>query len=359
VKMYQPTEGERYSASIAPGRQVTLAFRGSGFVQYLHQVKVGGQSRSLEPGDVIPQGTVLARLRQEDYGHQLRQAQAQAESARQNQQAAQAQLVQSQAAQIKAQADFLRAKTLFETQSLTRPDFDAAKAQFDSTEAQVRATRSQLEASTAQVAAAEAAAAAANLSLHDTALVAPFGAAVVQRSVELGMLVAPGTSAYTLADVSWVKATFGIPDNVAVHLKPGTSVAISVEALPGRNFTGNVTAIAAVSDSETRLFQTEVTLFNNDRVLRPGMIASLSLGQAAPAPEVPVVPLSSVIRDAKGGSGFAVMVVDGKMARTRSIVLGTTYGDLMAVTSGLNPGDKVIRTGATLVADGETVEVIP
>ena len=359
VKMYQPKEGERYSASIAPGRQVNLAFRGSGFVQYLHQANVGGHSRSLEPGDIIPQGTVLARLRQEDYGHQLRQAQAQAEEARQNQQAAQAQLAQAQAGQIKAQADFSRAKTLFDSQSMTRPDFDAAKAQFDSTDAQVRAARSQLEASTAQIRAADATMAGANLSLRDTALVAPFGAAVVLRNVELGMLVAPGTSAYTLADVSWVKATFGIPDSVAVHLNPGTNVAISVEALPGRNFTGNVTAIAAVSDSETRLFQTEVTLSNNDRALRPGMIASLSLGQAAPAPEVPVVPLSSVIRDAKGGSGFAVMVVDGKMARTRSIVLGPTYGDLMAVTNGVNPGDKVIRTGATLVADGETVEVIP
>src|SRR6185436_7226137 len=230
VKMYQPKEGDRYSASIAPGRQVTLAFRGSGFVQYLHQVKASGHSRSLEPGDIIPQGTVLARLRQEDYGHQLRQAQAQAEAARQNQQAAQAQLAQAQAGQIKAQADL--------------------------TDAQVRAARSQLEASTAQIHAADATMAGANLSLRDTALVAPFGAAVVQRNVELGMLVAPGTSAYTLADVSWVKATFGIPDSVAVHLRTGTRVAISVEALPGRTFTGNVTAIAAVSDSETRLFQT-------------------------------------------------------------------------------------------------------
>src|SRR5262245_60464670 len=176
VKMYQPKAGERYSASIAPGRQVTLAFRGSGFVQYLHQVKAGGHGRSLEPGDIVPQGTVLARLRQEDYSHQFRQAQAQAEAARQNQQAAQAQLAQGQAGEIKAQADFNRAKTLFDSQSLTRPDFDAAKAQFDSAEAQVRAARSQLEASTAQIWAAEAAMAGANLSLRDTALVAPFGA---------------------------------------------------------------------------------------------------------------------------------------------------------------------------------------
>lgn len=359
VKMYQPKEGERYSASIAPGRQVTLSFRGSGFVQYLHQVKVGGRGRSLEPGDIVSQGTVLARLRQEDYGHQFRQAQAQAEAARQNQQSAQAQLAQGQASQTKAQADFSRAQTLFDSQSLTRPDFDAAKAQFDSAEAQVRAARSQLEAYTAQAWAAEAAMAGANLSLRDTALVAPFGAAVVQRNVELGMLVAPGAAAYTLADVSWVKATFGVPDSVAVHLKPGTNVALSVEALPGRTFTGNVTAIAAVSDSETRLFQTEVTLSNQDRALRPGMIASLSLGQAAPAPAVPVVPLGAVIRDTKSSSGFAVMVVDGKMARTRSILLGPTYGDLVAVTNGLKPEEQVIRTGATLVTDGEKVEVLP
>jgi multidrug efflux pump subunit AcrA (membrane-fusion protein) len=40
-------------------------------------------------------------------------------------------------------------------------------------------------------------------------------------------------------------------------------------------------------------------------------------------------------------------------------VLGPTYGDRLAVTSGLKPGEHVIRSGATLVADGETVEVLP
>jgi multidrug efflux pump subunit AcrA (membrane-fusion protein) len=331
----------------------------SGPIQEVHQTQTGGQVRALEPGDLVSEGTVLARLRQEDYDLQVRQAKGQLDAARENRGAAQAQLAQAQAGQAKAQADFTRARTLFESQSLTRPDFDAAKAQSDSAEAQVNAARSTLEAAGAQVQAAEAALAAANLAQRDTALIAPFAAAVVQRNVEVGMLAAAGMQAYTLADVSWVKATFGVPDSVAVQLKPGTSVAIAVEALPGRTFHGRVIAVAAVADRETRLFQTEVMLPNNERLLKPGMIASLSMGQAAPLPPVPVVPLSAVIRDPKRGSGFAVMVIEGKQARTRPIVLGPAYGDLLAVTSGLKPGEEVIRAGATQVVDGETVEVIP
>lgn len=146
---------------------------------------------------------------------------------------------------------------------------------------------------------------------------------------------------------------------MAVRIKPGLGVTITVEALPGRTFKGNVTAVAAVADSETRLFQTEVALSNSERLLKPGMIASLSLGLDAPAPSVPVVPLGAVVRDRKGGSGFAVMVVEGNRAHTRSVVLGPTYRDLLAVTSGIKQGEQVISSGATLVAEGETVEVIP
>ena len=359
VKMHQPKAGERYSASIAPGRQVNLSFRVSGFVQQLYQLPAVHHYRALEPGDMIPQGAVLARLRQEDYTVQTQQAKSQLEAARKNEEAARAQLAQATATQAKAQFDFTRAKSLFESQSLTRPDFDSAKAQFDSSDAQVTAARAQIEAATAQARAAEATLASASLAQRDTALIAPFAAAVVQRSVELGMLVAPGAQAYRLADVSWVKASFGIPDSVAVHLKRNTKVSLSVEALPGKTFQGDITSIATVADSEARLFQTEVALPNPDGLLRPGMIASLSLGQTAPTPAVPVVPLSAVVRDRKNAAGFAVMVVDGKIAHSRSVVLGPTYGDLLAVTSGLKPGEHIISSGATMVADGEVLEVIP
>jgi hypothetical protein len=89
------------------------------------------------------------------------------------------------------------------------------------------------------------------------------------------------------------------------------------------------------------------------------MIASLRLGDTVAAPAVPVIPLSAVIRDHENPSAFAVMVVENRVARVRAVGLGSSFGDVLAVTSGLKPGELVVRAGATLVSNGETVEVIP
>jgi RND family efflux transporter MFP subunit len=189
--------------------------------------------------------------------------------------------------------------------------------------------------------------------------VAPFNATVVQRNVEVGTLAGPSVIAYSLADIGAVKAAFGVPDTVVVTLRPGRNISISVEALPGREFRGIVSSVASVADSETRLFQVEVTIPNGEMLLKPGMIASLALTDARPQAPVPVIPIAAVVRDRSNPSDFSVMVVEGKIAKARRIALGSTYGDVLAVTNGLKPGELVIRAGGTMVSDGEPVEVVP
>jgi RND family efflux transporter MFP subunit len=355
VDLYHPKGGGRYSASIMPGRQVSLAFRVSGLVTDIHHIG----PRGLEPGDIVPAGTVLAHVREEDYRNTTAQAQSQLEGAHEAQKSAWAQLAQAEASHAKAEADFIRAKTLIESHSLTRPDFDAAKAQFDVTGAQVDAARAQIESAAAQIRTAEAGTATARLNQEDTALVAPFTASVVQRNVEMGMVAGPSLVAYTLADLNTVKAAFGVPDTIAVQLRPGKSIAITVEALPGREFHGTVTAVAAVADADTRLFQVEIGLPNPSLALKPGMIASLTLTDSGTAPAaVPVVPVGAVVRDHDNPADFMVMVVENKMAKARKVSLGPTFGDILAV-SGVRPGELVIRAGASMVANGQIVEVIP
>ncbi len=355
VDMYQPESGARYSASILPGRQVSLSFRVSGFVTGIQRAG----NRGLEPGDIVRAGTVLARLRAEDYQHSSAQAQSQLEAAKENQKTAAAQLAQARASYVKADADFKRARTLFDSQSLTRPDFDAARAQVDGAEAQVNAATANLDATAAQIRNAEASMATARLAQSDTALIAPFTASVVQRNIEVGMLASPSVIAYTLAEIDTVKAAFAVPDTTVVQMRPGQKIAISVEALPARNFGGTVTAIASVADSSTRLFQIEVTIANPEMLLKPGMIASLTLMDARTLPAIPVIPLAAVVRDRANPSDFSVMVVEGKIAKARRVALGPTFGELLAVSSGLKPGELVIRAGGTMVNDGEAVEVIP
>jgi multidrug efflux system membrane fusion protein len=354
VNLYQPANGTRYSATLLPGKQVSLAFRVSGFVTSIH--KVGG--RGLEAGDIVSAGTVLAHVRAEDYDHSAAQAQSQLDAAKETQRSAAAQLAQTRASHGKAESDFNRARILFEQQSITRPDFDAARAQLDVAAAQVDAARAQLEGAAAQIRNAEASCATARLAQTDTALAAPFTGAVMQRNVEVGMLAGPSLAAYSLADIATVKAAFGVPDTVVVRMRAGRILSLTAEALPGEEFKGTVTSIAPVADSETRLFQVEVTIPNRGMVLKPGMIASLSLQDAPSVPAVPVIPLAAVMRDRSDPSGFSVMVVEGKVARLRRIALGSTFGEVLAVRTGLKPGELVVRAGATMVSDGEPVEII-
>ncbi len=359
VETYMPALGQPYSASILPNRQVNLAFRVNGFVESIYQVQgADGRSHTVDIGDVVKQGTALARIREKDYQLQVSQAGGQAKQASETEQAARAQLVQAQAAATKAGQDFERADALFKKTSLTKSDYDGAKANYDSTRAQVEAAQSQVQASAGASSTAQAALGTATLGLHDTVLTAPFTGAVVQRSVETGTLTGPSTVAFVLADISSVKAAFGVSDILVAHLKTGSRLSVYAEAFPNHQFEGFVSAVAAVADSSTRSFQIEVTIPNQRAMLKPGMIVSLDVGGRSNAEPVTVAPLDAIVRYANGSPQFAVMVVEGGVARRRPVTLGRTFGDRIAIT-GVSPGSEVVSSGATFLNDSDAVKVIP
>jgi multidrug efflux system membrane fusion protein len=331
----------------------------SGFVESIQQVRgVDGRLRSIDIGDVVSRGTVLAEVRTKDYQLQVSQIQGQVTQAREGEQAARAQLAQAEAAAAKAQQDFDRADALFKKTSLTKSDYDAAKANLDATQAQVEAARAQVKASAGSVDAAQSALGTANLGLNDTSLAAPFSGVIVQRSVDVGMLAGPGVPAFVLADISSVKAAIAVPDIAVTHLRKGSKIAIYAEPFPGRKFNGFVSAIAAAADSSTRSFQVEVTVPNDRALLRPGMVVSLALTGAPPSQPVMVVPLASIVRAGPASSQFAVVVVADGKARRVPVTLGNTYGDRIAI-QGVDAGQMVVSSGASFVTDGEAVKVLP
>jgi multidrug efflux system membrane fusion protein len=93
------------------------------------------------------------------------------------------------------------------------------------------------------------------------------------------------------------------------------------------------------------------------------MIAAVELKSAGSHAAIPLLPLTAFVPAAKNKQQFAVMVVDGAgkntRARIRDVVLGDVVGNRVAVTQGLNRGEEVITTGATMVIDGERIEVMP
>jgi len=145
-------------------------------------------------------------------------------------------------------------------------------------------------------------------------------------------------------------------------LKIGMPLALTTEALP-EPFTGHVTSIASAADPRSRVFDVEVTFPNPGLRLKPGMIVSIKMANTHPAEEVPVVPMGSIVRSKNNPDGYAVFVVDdegGKsVSRSRDITLGGALNNAVVVTAGLHPGERVITSGATLVSDGETVQIVP
>ncbi len=361
VQTYESANEIRYSASIVPDTQVDLAFKSGGYVDSIRQVKgADGRMRNLQQGDPVAPGMVLATVRQDDYTVKVEQAKKQLEQVKWSLESARSQLARAEAASTQSQLDFTRAQNLFESQSLTKPDYDAAKARRDADQASVASAKSQIAAVQAQVGVAEETLKTAEISRADATLKSPIDGVLLKRAVEIGSLAGLGTVGFVLANTASVKAVFGVPDTMIQRVKLGTAQDISAEGVPRLN--GRITAISPSADPKSRTFSVEVTIPNSRGLLKPGMIATLILEQGRQVAPVPVIPLGAVIRPPENREGYAVFVVEEKagksLARMRNVELGEAYGNLIAVKAGLNPADRIITTGATLVKDGWEVKVI-
>jgi RND family efflux transporter MFP subunit len=335
-----PQPGVRYSASIEPFEQVALSFKASGYVDdVLRRSGADGKLRTAQPGDRVTRGTVLARVRETEYRERVTQGKAK--------------LAEGEASLIKARLDLERAKTLFAADSLTKPDLDAAQASFDASEARMAAARADIELALS--------------ALRDCALVSPASGIILERRIEAGSLAAAGTVGFVLGDLGSVKARFGIPDGMIQSVRLGDVMDVTVEAGTATTFAGRVTAIAPTADPQSRVFDVEVTIPNQDGQLRPGMIGTVAVGLPAGSVHAserrpPTVPLTAVVRSQAGAGQFAVLVVERRnaidVAKLRRVELGEVMGNDIAVVKGLNPGEQVVVSGATLLVDGEAVRVL-
>ena len=333
VTLYAPSEDLRYSASVLPFAEATLSFKSAGYVTEIKQVMgADGRRRDIGSGDYVSRGTVLAQIRHQDLKNNLDQATAT--------------LSLAQAQYVEATKDYERAKTLYASESLTKPDFDRAQAKFDSTLAAVDQAKANLRQ--------------AQLALQDADLTAPFSGYILSRNIELGNLAAPGTPAFAIADTSAVKIGFGVPEYAVRRLRLGQQFSIHLQDDP-KEYNGRVTSIAASADEKNRVFAVEVTVPNPKASLKPGMIASLSLTGVHKAP-VPSVPLSAIVADPVSTGHYAVFIASeqtGKwIAHLREVTLGETHESDVTI-DGANPGEKVVVVGAAGLKDGDFIQVVP
>jgi RND family efflux transporter MFP subunit len=392
VETHSSASNVRYSASIRPATQVEVAFKVSGYVDDIAREKdQAGQWRYVQAGDIVRKGSTLARVRQSDYAARVTEAKSQVGEARSALETNNSQLQEATAAVDTARAqvadakasfdrnnlDYERAQILFGSQSITKPEYDetrskyevaaakldAARGQLKAAEAGIATARAQIGAAESRIRTAEASTASASIPLQDTHLKAPMSAVVIERKIEIGTLVGQGTAGFVLADLSSVKAAFGVPDISLQNLKLGDPLKITTEATPGTEFNGYISRISPSADQNSRAFEVEVTILNELGLLKPGMIASLNMteGTVARVP-MPIVPLTAIRPGAEKPDVYAVLVMEereGKQfARLRPVTLGESVGNAIVITKGLQAGELVVTTGVSQIADGEQVSVV-
>jgi RND family efflux transporter MFP subunit len=326
----------RYSAAVLPAVQVDVAYKVTGYVDALAQVRMpDGTTRAIQEGDRVTPGTMLARIRSEDYTQRLAEAVANQADAR--------------ASEVVAEADHKRTAFLAEQDAVSGSELDNQRARKDS--------------AIARRVGADAKVAEARTALRDTVLTSPIEGVVVKKRIEVGSYVSGGTVAFTVADMRTVKVVFAVPDVMVNALHVGSPISIRADAIGG-TFRGSITRVDPSADAKSRTFEVEATIPNGDGKLKAGMVASVGVGGEAPAANVRVaLPLSSLVRPGADSRGFAVYQVQEADGRTRvalrQVQLAELVGDRVMVRDGLSSGDRVVTLGAALLHDGDAVRVIP
>jgi HlyD family secretion protein len=333
--------------------QLVLRAEAAGVIEPIRVVEVKSKASGevlqlfVETGDVVARGAELAQIDPRDVQNSLEQAEADLEVAQVQAQTADAQ---------KARTEELRRSNVVTQQEYESAIQSAANAKASLVRAQTNLTL-------------------ARERRRDVSIASPIAGTVIERTVEVGQIIASatsnvsgGTTLVKMADLSEMQVRALVDETDIGEVRPGNSVEVRVEAYPTRVFHGEVLKIEpqAVVEQNVTMFPVLVRLANSEGLLRPGMNAGISIeisrrddiltvaNEAIVAPQDaegvavalgvdPRSMISAPTPAADEQSRPAVVFVQTPAGiESRNVMLGMSDWDRTEVVSGLVLGDEVL-----------------
>lgn len=282
-------------------------------------------SVSVEAGDWVRAGQVLAVI---DRSVQNQQASAQA-----------AQIEVAQADADLAQANLDRALQLVERGFISQADIDRLTATRDAAVARVRVARAQLGERQAR-----------NAQLN---IVAPAAGLLLERNVEPGQVVSPGSGTlFSIARGGEMELLARVGETELATIPVGATVTVT-PAGSTQSFTGQVWQLSPVIDTTNRQGTARVALAY-DAALRPGGFATAQIASGTVVS--PILPESAILSDDNGSYVYIVDAED-KVVR-RNVEVGMVREDGIAIAVGLTGAERVVLRAGGFLTEGDTVRPV-
>jgi RND family efflux transporter MFP subunit len=185
----------------------------------------------------------------------------------------------------------------------------------------------------------------------DGTIRAPFAGIISERYVEVGEYVEASSKVVSIVQSGDLRLQFTVPEANVAQVTIGADVSFTVAAYPDRTFHGKVRYVSGAVRETTRDLVTEAVVNNDDKSLRAGMFANVSLLTGTQT--LPSVPLAAVfVRQEKK----RVYVVANGQLQERVLQFGPEINGRLSIEYGVKTGEKVAVGNLSNLLNGESVE---
>jgi RND family efflux transporter MFP subunit len=315
--------------SRAIGDTIALTGRVQAQTEINESFRIGGRliERTVEIGDTVRPGQLLARLDPQNEESGL--------------QAARAQLVAAQAQLVEARNNHARMRDLVAENAVSRAAFDQAVAVLQTAESQVNSARANVNL--------------AENRLSYTQLNATAAGVVTARGAEPGEVVGAGSMVVQVAREGARDAVFDVPAQVKDSAARKAGITVALVDDPGITATGTVREVSPRADPVTGTFAVRVQLKDPPSLMRLGSTVTGRIKlDSAPTIQIP----ATALMRAEGGAAVWVYDPAAGTVAVRSIAVAGSNATTVQVASGLNAGDVVVTAGVQTLRPGQKVRLL-
>jgi len=324
-------------ASVEAIEKATLYAKVSGYVQWIKADK----------GDWVKKGEALAQLEVPEVEMEYKSAQAAVAEA-------QAEYERAEAEAHLKQLTYQRTQGVRDSEPtvVSPQEVDVARAASETAVGDARFAKAHVDKARAELGRLQV--------LSEFARVtAPFDGVVTERFVDPGALIQAGANSsgsplVLVASIGQVRVYISVPEVDVPQVARGVPAKVSLDAFPGKQFTGKVTRFADSLDPQSRTMKTEIDLPNPGHRILPGMFGTVSL-ELATDPNAVFLPDQSVRQDS-GGSKFVYVVENGRLRKV-AIQTGQDNGTETQVF-GLRGEEPIVLSGGENLQEGTHVKAM-